>query len=110
MSKLEQHYSTLRDTIEEQEATAALNRTRGQETVPDEIVGRLLGGETPIRVWREHRGLSPRELAARVAISPSALSDIETGRSEGRLATLRRIATALDVDLEDLARLEEDQQ
>ena len=52
LEKLEGHYATLREMLEEQEATAAFQRTQGQETVPDEIVGKLLAGESPIRVWR----------------------------------------------------------
>jgi hypothetical protein len=44
--------------VEEHEAAAAFAATRDQESVPDAIVGRLIDGENPIRVWREHRGLS----------------------------------------------------
>jgi ribosome-binding protein aMBF1 (putative translation factor) len=69
---------------------------------PDSVVSRLLEGENPIRVWRQHRGLSLRSLAEQVATSPSALSDIESGKSEGRLSILHWIAGALDVGLEDL--------
>jgi len=72
--------------------------------VPDAIVGRLIDGENPIRVWREHRGLSLRSLAERVGTSPSVLSDMETGKSEGRPAVLRRIASILDVSLDELIR------
>lgn len=62
---------------------------------------RLLDGENPVRVWRQHRGHSPRALAEQVGTSASALSDIETVTSEGRLSILHRIAGALDVGLED---------
>jgi ribosome-binding protein aMBF1 (putative translation factor) len=102
LEKLEGHYDMLREMIEEQEATAAFERTRDQETVPDEIVGRLLAGESPIRVWREHRNLSLRSLAAQVGMSPSVLSDMETGKSEGRPSVLRKIARALDVGTDEL--------
>ncbi len=88
--------------VEQREAALAFAGTRDQESVPDEIVGRLIGGENPIRVWREHRGLSLRSLAGRVGTSPSALSDIETGKSEERLVVLRRIASVLDVTLDEL--------
>lgn len=72
--------------------------------MPDAIVGRLIDGENPIRVWREHRGLSLRALAARAGTSPSALSDMETGKSEGRLAMLCKIAGILGVSLDELVR------
>ena len=55
-----------------QEATAAHLRTRDQEAIPDAVVGRLLDGENPVRVWREYRGLSLRSLAERAGISASA--------------------------------------
>ena len=102
LADLAARFDSLRDMVEEREATAAFAATRGQETVPDAIVGRLIGGENPIRVWREHRGLSLRSLAERVGTSPSVLSDMETGKSEGRPATLRRIARVLEVSLEEL--------
>ena len=35
----------------------------GEEIVPSEVVYALLDGENPIRVWREYRGLTQRELA-----------------------------------------------
>ena len=92
----------LRDMVEEREAAAAFAATRNQESVPDAIVGRLIDGENPIRVWREHQGLSLRALAARAGTSPSVLSDVETGKSDGRPAILRRIAGILKVSLDEL--------
>jgi DNA-binding Xre family transcriptional regulator len=102
LATLVSRFDALRELVENREAAAAFARTRGQESVPDSVVGRLLDGENPVRVWRQHRGLSLRSLAERAGASPSALSDIETGKSEGRLSILHRIAGALDVSLEDL--------
>jgi hypothetical protein len=31
---------------------------QGEETIPSEVVYAILDGENPIRVWREHRGLT----------------------------------------------------
>lgn len=107
LEKFEARFDVLRDMVEDQVATAAFLRTREQEALPDHMVGRLLNGENAVRVWREHRGLSLRSLAEQVAISPSALSDLETGKSEGRPGTLRRIARVLGVSLDDLVPTEE---
>ena len=74
----------------------------GDEFVPGEIVDRLLRGDNPIRVWREHRGLSLRELARRAEVSAQLVSEIERGQKEGSLRTLRSIARSLSVDLDDL--------
>jgi len=72
------------------------------ELVPAEIAGRVLDGENPVRVWREHRGLKVKELADKAGITPAYLSQIEGGQREGTLSTMRKIATALGVSLDDL--------
>jgi DNA-binding Xre family transcriptional regulator len=102
LATLVSRFDTLRELVEDRQAAASFAHTRDQESVPDSVVGRLLDGENPIRVWRQHRGLSLRVLAEQAGTSPSASSDIATGKSEGRLSILHRIAGALDVGLEDL--------
>lgn len=77
--------------------------TAGREfLVPDEIVRRELAGESPIKLWREHRGLTQQELAGRVGISKPYLSQIETGKRQGTVETLSAIARSLDVPLDVL--------
>lgn len=73
------------------------------ELVPSEIVDRLLGNENPIKVWREYRGMSARQLAEKADLRPAYLSEIETGRKDGSVAVLKKIAMALLVDLDDIA-------
>jgi DNA-binding Xre family transcriptional regulator len=92
----------LAELVEDAEATAAYFRTLGQETVPHELVRRVLAGENPVRVWREHRGSSLRQLAERAGIGVGYLSQIENGERKGTVATLKKIAGALDIDLDDL--------
>ncbi|HWU63098.1 MAG TPA: helix-turn-helix transcriptional regulator [Ensifer sp.] len=72
------------------------------ELVPAEFVNRLIAGENPVRVYRSLRGLSARELAEKASISPPYLSEIESGKKDGSLSAMRRIADALNVDLDDL--------
>lgn len=55
-----------------------------------------------LRAERERRGISLRELARRVQISPSAISQIETGRARPSVATLWAIVTELGMSLDDL--------
>lgn len=59
-----------------------------------------LGGR--LRARRKVVGLSLRALAARLDISPSALSQIETSRSQPSVGTLYEIARALDMPLDRL--------
>jgi DNA-binding XRE family transcriptional regulator len=72
------------------------------ELVPSEIVERLLAGENPIPVWRQHRGLSVHGLAAAASVAQPYLSQIETGKREGSVETLRRIADALRLSIDEI--------
>lgn len=56
-----------------------------------------------VREFRYSKGWGPDELASRAEISRTALYQIESGKTElPRAGTLRRIAVALDVPMEDL--------
>lgn len=74
-----------------------------EELLPAEAVTRLLDGDSPLRVWRDHRGLTQAALAERAAVNRVTVAEIETGRKGGSVATLKRLAEALGVGLEDLA-------
>ncbi len=63
---------------------------------------RLLDGESAVKVWREKRGRSQRELATAAGVSAAYLAEIETGRKPGSAAALARLAKALEVQIEDL--------
>lgn len=65
--------------------------------VDDELdVGRRL------REIRRARRLTLREVAARAGISESFLSQLERGRSGATIASLQRIASALELEVSDL--------
>ncbi|MCC6946757.1 MAG: helix-turn-helix transcriptional regulator [Bradyrhizobiaceae bacterium] len=70
--------------------------------VPADIVKRIIDGENPVRVWRTHRGFSARDLAAATGLSGAYISEIENGKKEGSISAMKRIAEALNVDLDDL--------
>jgi transcriptional regulator with XRE-family HTH domain len=55
-----------------------------------------------LRAARQARGLTLRELAQRLNVSPSMISQIETGRASPSVSTLYAIASELDVSLDDL--------
>lgn len=77
-------------------------------TIPGEIIRRLIDGDHPVRVWRDHRGLSVRGLAGAAGISSGYLTDIENGRKPGSAEALSRLATALDVPMEELMHKQRD--
>ena len=79
-----------------------LAKSAGGESFPATVVDRLLAGENPIRVYRDHRRLTQKQLAEVAGINPVYLSQIETGRRTGSAKTLASIAGALDVEVDDL--------
>lgn len=58
------------------------------------------GGTTvePLRVWRSRRLLTIRELAELAGVSTRTLQDAEGGAHAIRLATIRKLTQALNVD------------
>ena len=55
-----------------------------------------------LREARRARSLSLRTLAERLGVSPSLISQIETGRANPSVSTLYAIAAELDVSLDEL--------
>lgn len=76
---------------------------RNEESFPSEIADRLIVRENPIKVFREYRGLTQRQLAEVAGTTAPYVSQIETGRRVGSVKLLHRLAEALDVGLDDLA-------
>ena len=65
--------------------------------IPGEITFAILAGGNPIRVWREYKKIKLNELAKKVGISASYLSQIENGKRNSTIDTLKLIATELRV-------------
>lgn len=78
-------------------------KARHEESFPGEIADRLIAGENPIKIFREYRGLTQRQLARAAATTAPYVSQIETGRRVGSVKLLHRLADALHVGLDDLA-------
>ena len=73
-----------------------------KELIPAEVVDRLLDGEPPLRVWRELRNLTQSELARTSGVNRVQIVDIEADRNSGSVRTLRKLAYALGVTVDDL--------
>ncbi len=101
-------YEELVEAAEMLEDIAAYDRfqerlARGEEEfIPAEFVNRMIDGESPVRVWRDFRGLSAKELAASAGISATYLSEIEARKKAGSVSVLKKLARALKVELDDL--------
>jgi len=70
--------------------------------LPVELVERMLAGETPLKVWREHRKLTVAALATASGVGGSYISEIETGKKPGSIDALAKIAKALGLTIDDL--------
>jgi ribosome-binding protein aMBF1 (putative translation factor) len=75
----------------------------GEELVPSEVAYAIMDGENPIRIWRQHRGLTQTQLAQAAGIRVSHLERIESGTCQATTVTLSAIAKSLKLDLDDLS-------
>ena len=107
-------YERLLTALEDAEDRATLAAAREQEFrlgrqearrdhLPVELVERLFAGESPVRVWREHRVLPMADLARAAALSVAELAAIETGMVAPEQNVVVRLAGALMVSPDELS-------
>jgi mRNA interferase RelE/StbE len=72
------------------------------ELIPADFAKRMIGGESPVRVYRELRKMNQSRLADSAGVNRVQLIDIEAGRKNGSVETLRKLANALGVTIDDL--------
>jgi DNA-binding XRE family transcriptional regulator len=103
-SEYQRLYEALEDAEDVRDIENHLSAIReGTEiTVPGEITFAILDGISPIRAWREHKQIKMNELAKKVGISSAYLSQIENGKRNPTIDTLKAIATELDIEVEML--------
>ena len=99
-------YDALRNTVDEDALDAnTIQRAledSDQDCVPFEPVKRIVGGDHPVRVWRDYRDMKVGELAPAAGIAAAYLSDIENRKKPGSIRAMKRIALALNVTVDDL--------
>lgn len=74
---------------------------------PGGVSGRLDGIGDRLRQERTRARMSQRELARRLGLSPSMISQLESGATQPSVGTLYAIVTELDVSLDRVIRGEE---
>ena len=72
------------------------------ELIPFELIERRLAGESTVKIWREYRGLTQEGLAKASKVSRSMIAAIEAKHKTGGIATLKKLAGSLKVDLDEL--------
>jgi len=98
-------YERLLDAADEALSVRAFDAYKAarSETFPEEVAERLLAGEHPVRVFREYRGLTQTQLAEVAGLKQAYVSQIEARARVGSVDVLKRVADALNVDIDDLA-------
>ena len=97
--KLQEAMEDAEDVLNIEENVKAVRE--GKEiTIPGEITFAVLDGMSPIRAWREYRQIKMGELAKKIGISPAYLSQIENGKRNPTLDTLKSIAKELKIDID----------
>lgn len=97
---MQQQIEDSEDASDYRKIRAAIDRGE-EELLLADMVDRLME-EHPVRVWREYRCLSQKALADKSGVTPSLLNQIENRKKQGSLDTLKKLAGALGVDLDDL--------
>lgn len=100
-------YERLLELAEEQADIAAADRAarrraEGEEYLPFEFVTAILNGDSALRVWRKHRGLTQDQLADMAGVRKPTVSEIENGKAQGKPALWRALADALNVSVDDI--------
>ena len=95
-------YEELQEALADAEAIRCVRDDPDEEDVPIAFARRMWNGESPVRVWREIRGMEATHLAAAADVSRSYLSAIERGAGRGSVDALKRLAAALGVGIEEL--------
>ena len=72
-------------------------------TIPNGVVELMVMQEcSPVKAWRQYKKLSQKDVAERMGISQAAFSQMEQPDANLRKETLRKIAQALGVSIEQI--------
>ncbi|MEO5613377.1 MAG: helix-turn-helix transcriptional regulator [Cypionkella sp.] len=102
-------YDRLRAAAEDLADLQAYDRAKAalasgeKELIPAAYANRLLNGDKTLLVYRDLRGLTQAGLPSRAGVNRVTVAEIEIGRKQGSVATLRKLAVALAVTLDDLS-------
>lgn len=103
-----EEYDRLLEAAEDLADIAGYHRVKAdlaaghEELVPSEFADRIIEGESPLRVYRDFRGLTQLALAQASGVNRVQIADIEARRKSGSIETVRKLAEALGVTIDDL--------
>jgi DNA-binding XRE family transcriptional regulator len=100
-------WERMREAAEDAEDIADLERFEREDDgvrYPTAVAMAMADGASPLRAWREHRGMTLQALAGAAGLSRAYISQIEGGKRTGSAATLAKLAQALGVSVVALIR------
>jgi ribosome-binding protein aMBF1 (putative translation factor) len=69
---------------------------------PNDVVKINVRGDSLIKAWREHFGMTQEELAAKAGIKQPALARLEKSDANPRTSSLQKLADAMGIMIEQL--------
>ncbi len=107
-------FQALLEAAEDHADLAAIEKHRAEEKrlgwdaakrnyLTREEAGRLLDGESPVRIWREKSGIRQGALALAAGVRVGYLAEIEGGKKPGSTSALQSVAKILEIPMELLA-------
>ena len=99
--KLQEYIEDLQDIADCNEIKARIERGDG-EYFPSGVVDALIDGENKIKVFREYRKMTQAQLAEKTGLSTVMIKKLEAGETDGSVKSLKAIAQALNLDVDDI--------
>ncbi len=96
-------YDYLSKPVEETKLLEAVNRSLSRQGIShtsDQAINKAVGAR--IRGIRKKQGLTTQQLASRVGVTQSQISQVETGRSATSVITLYKIVQVLEMSLSEM--------
>ena len=72
------------------------------ELIPLDVMKKLLTGDSSLKIWREYRALTPKELHDKTGVSLSVISKIENNKQQIDLPKLKIFTEVLGLSYGDL--------
>jgi DNA-binding XRE family transcriptional regulator len=76
----------------------AMSGSNPANDLPEDVLDQLTARQNhPVKIIREHRGMTQAQLAKEAGISRPYLTEIETGKKDGSIRAMKALAEALGV-------------
>ncbi len=90
------------DAAENAGLIAIAEKARGEEGLPLDVVERSIKGENTLKLIREWRGLTQKDLAEKAGLAKLYVSQLETGHRRIGGTAAKKLAPALGVSVDTL--------